>query len=103
MLSQALLLLAASSLATAETVYLFVKSGSSEIDGNSIGFPHEGAGINYGFLGTSATTTGLEYDEETSSLSYSTGGLTQVFSVDRSLLKYHAFQVIYGHLNVYFL
>lgn len=54
---------AAISSITAGTVNLIVNSENAEIDGNTLGFSHEGAGINYAFLGTAETSQLLEYDE----------------------------------------
>lgn len=75
MLSTFALTLAAASLVAADKKYLFIKSEQSDLDGNSLGFMHEGAGINYAFLGTASSTTALDYDE-------STGELTQPLSGD---------------------
>lgn len=60
----------AAAAANAQTVNLVVKSGSKEIDGNTIGFKHEGAGMDYAFLGTSAQSQLLDYDATSKSLTY---------------------------------
>ncbi|AWU75904.1 hypothetical protein CAS74_004622 [Pichia kudriavzevii] len=73
---------AAASLVQAEEVHLRVKSDNSEINGNSLGFPHSGAGINYAFLGTSGQTQALDYDESEGTLKGSeTGSFPQVLGV----------------------
>lgn len=71
-----LLVAASAVLAVAEDVTLFIKSDNSEVNGNSISFYHEGAGISYGFLGTSAESITLSYDESTGSLLDTNSGFT---------------------------
>lgn len=62
-IKKSLIVAATAALATAENVNLVVKSDHSDINGNTLGFPHEGAGLNYAFLGTSSASQLLEYDE----------------------------------------
>lgn len=68
-----ILLAASAALACAEDVYLVVKSDNTEINGDTLGFPHEGAGINYVFLGSSSQSEALTYDSEYKELTYSSG------------------------------
>lgn len=71
---------ATATIATAEDVYLYVKSSNSEINGNSLSSLHEGAGINYFFLG-SAPASALTYDGDMKTIYSSYAGLTQYFTV----------------------
>lgn len=84
MLSKIILTTLAATVVSSETVakYLVVKSDNTEINDNTLGFPHEGAGINYAFLGTSAESQPLDYDADTKSLSSNLGSLVQRFSVE---------------------
>ncbi|TID15764.1 hypothetical protein CANINC_004293 [Pichia inconspicua] len=71
MLSKTALLLAASATfatASTEDVILTVKSDNQEVNGNNLSFLHEGAGINYAFLGTGSNPEPLEYDSEAKTL-----------------------------------
>lgn len=63
---------ATAAVASAEDVYLYVKSDDASIDGNSLGYPHEGAGLNYFFLGTGAASA-LTYDSENKTITYPIG------------------------------
>lgn len=85
MLYKNLLTVAASAaIAQAEDVYLGVSSDNSEIDGKTLGFPHEGAGFNYFFLG-SGDATSLTYSPENKTISYplqSYETFYQYFSLD---------------------
>ena len=77
-----IILAAAASLAQAEVVHLRVKSDNSEINGNSLGFPHSGAGINYAFMGTGGQTEALDYDESEGTIqSPDAGSFPQVLGV----------------------
>ena len=69
-LRNTLLVAASAAVASAatETVYLVVKSDNSAVDGNNIGFTHEGAGINYAFLSTSGQSEALTYDDDAKTL-----------------------------------
>ncbi|KAG0676129.1 hypothetical protein C6P40_001439 [Pichia californica] len=72
---------ASAAIASAEDVYLTVKSDDSSINGNVLGFPHEGAGLNYFFLGTGSATA-FTYDESAKEISYPfAGSYTQFFTV----------------------
>lgn len=65
MLRLATLALAASvSVATADQRLMYIKSSNPDVDGRSLTFIHEGAGINYGFASQSTDTTELTYDAE---------------------------------------
>lgn len=73
MLSTVVLTLAAATFASAETKYLVVKSDNTQLNDNTLGFPHSGAGINYAFMGNGTVTTPLDYNE-------TDGSLTQPFA-----------------------
>lgn len=91
MISTIALTLAAASLAAAEQVTLYIASDNDSVNGNSIGFSHAGAGIDYGFLGTADSSVSLDYDESAGSLSQPfVSGSVQSFSVDN---KYVALTV----------
>lgn len=74
-----LTLAASSAVASADSVYLVAKSNSTEVNGNGVGFAHEGAGINYGFLGTGKGST-LSYSAADKQLTLDTG-VEQFFRV----------------------
>jgi hypothetical protein len=78
------LLAASAALAAAENVYLRVVSDHNEVNGNTVGFSHEGAGIDYAFLGTSPQSQVLDYDAEAHRLYNHEPGLPapQNFEVD---------------------
>ncbi|GMM28464.1 hypothetical protein DAMA08_011800 [Martiniozyma asiatica (nom. inval.)] len=82
MFSKFTLLLTAASMVAAETKYLVVQSDDKSVDGSTLGFIHEGAGINYGFAGSAEKSEPLDYDEKTQLLTTTATGITQVFSVD---------------------
>lgn len=71
---------ATAAVATAESVYLYVKSSNSEINGNSLASYHEGAGINYFFLG-SGPASALTYDSDKKTIYSSDSGFNQYFTV----------------------
>lgn len=90
MLFKTLSLIASAALATAvQDIYLVVKSDNTEINGNTLGFLHSGAGINYAFLGTAAKSDVLEYDESTKALLYYDGGISfgQAFDVSGGYVR----------------
>lgn len=74
-------LLASSAIASADDIFLVAKSNSSDINGNSLAFIHEGAGINYGFLSTASEGTSFTYDANNETLSTSESGFLQYFRV----------------------
>lgn len=80
LLKNVLAISATAAIATGEDVYLYVKSSNSEINGNSLSSLHEGAGINYFFLGT-ASASALTYDSDMKTIYSSYAGLTQYFTV----------------------
>ena len=82
-LRNTLLVAASAALVSAEDVYLVVKSDNSEINGNTLGFPHSGAGLNYAFLGTSAQSQVLDYDADKKQLVSTEAGIPQSFTVDK--------------------
>lgn len=76
-----LLALAASAVAaSAEDIYLIAKSNNTEISNKGVGFIHEGAGINYGFLGAEGQGATLSYNETEKQIILDTGVL-QFFRV----------------------
>jgi hypothetical protein len=82
-LRNTLLVAASAALVSAEDVYLVVKSDNSEINGNTLGFPHSGAGLNYAFLGTSAQSQVLDYDADKKLLVSTETGIPQSFTVGK--------------------
>jgi hypothetical protein len=73
----ALLITASAALAQAtENIVLSVKSDNTEVNGNSLGFLHEGAGISYAFLTTSGPTDTMVYDETAKTISDPNAGFS---------------------------
>jgi hypothetical protein len=82
-LRNTLLVAASAALVSAEDVYLVVKSDNSEINGNTLGFPHSGAGLNYAYLGTSAQSQVLDYDADKKLLVSTEAGIPQSFTAGK--------------------
>ncbi|GMM45798.1 hypothetical protein DAPK24_023730 [Pichia kluyveri] len=78
-----LIIAASAAVATAaEDVYLVIKSDNSTLNGNTLGFNHEGAGINYAFLGTAPQSEPLSYDADAETL-LGTSTIPQTFDVSK--------------------
>ncbi|GAV28452.1 hypothetical protein PMKS-001923 [Pichia membranifaciens] len=71
---------ASAAVACAEDIYLIAKSNNTEISNKGVGFIHEGAGINYGFLGAEGQGATLSYNETEKQIILDTGVL-QFFRV----------------------